>query len=121
MLRPVYNRTAHMSKVGPKTALFYIQLVLWTICCHMSKVGPKTALFSIQLVLWTIWCHITEVGPKIALFYIQLVLWTIWCHTSKVGPKNALFAKGGKYQGALGPFLSERGPSGPFIKRGHSL
>ena len=34
----------------------------------------------------------------------------------KVGAEIALFAKCGKYQGALGPFLSERGPSGPFIK-----
>ncbi len=33
----------------------------------------------------------------------------------KVGPKIALFVECGKYQGALGPFLSERGPSGPFI------
>ena len=35
----------------------------------------------------------------------------------KVGAEIALFAKRGKYQGALGPFLSERGPSGPFISR----
>ena len=33
----------------------------------------------------------------------------------KVGAEIALFAKRGKYQGALGPFLSVRGPSGPFI------
>ena len=32
-----------------------------------------------------------------------------------IGPKIALFVERCKYQGALGLFLSERGPSGPFI------
>ena len=86
-----------MSKVGPKTALFSIQLVMWTICCHFSPFSLYCGPFAAISHMWCQKLHFSTFslycGPFAAISQRWWQkLWTICCHTSKVGPQIAPFS-----------------------------